>query len=67
VVYGNFNYNFPLFSGGKNRNFMLFFSAKGCVMVAEWSACVPTAHVLVSSRRKFEKLRSKVSSIQTPF
>jgi hypothetical protein len=48
VGYGNFNYNLSPIPRKKRRNCMLF-TAKENVIIIEWPACVPTAHVAVRS------------------
>lgn len=46
----------------KYCSYMLYM-AKGTIMIAEWFACAPVAHVVVRSRRKFEKKYSKILRI----
>jgi hypothetical protein len=39
----------------EKRRKCLLFTAKGNFVMAEWSVCAPTSHVVVSSCQKFEK------------
>jgi hypothetical protein len=53
VFYGNSGFNCcPV--RRKKQNYMPF-TAKGNVMIPEWSACAPTDHVVVRTCRKVEK------------
>jgi hypothetical protein len=53
MVYVKFNCNFSPIRRVKRNCFL--FAAKGNVMIADWTACKPTAQVVVRSCRKFEK------------
>jgi hypothetical protein len=53
VVYGNFNFNFSPIRRVKHSCMLL--TAKGNVMISDWTACKPTTQVVVRTCRKFEK------------